>query len=164
MSDFYTEQLVKKQTNMKDIFLKALLVAIAIASVFTVFIFPVGILIPVVVIVAVVFLIRRLNVEYEYLYVNGDLDIDKIMNKSKRKRIFSGNISNMELLAPEDAPELAQYRGGKTMDFSSGVQGARRYVFVTVDNGQVSKVIFEPNDTIIEGIFLMAPRKVVRQK
>lgn len=164
MSDFYTEQLVKKQTTMKDIFLKALLVAVAIASVFTIFIFPVGILIPVIVITAVVFLIRRLNVEYEYLYVNGDLDIDKIMNKSKRKRIFSGNIGNMELLAPEGSPELGQYRGGRTLDFSSGIQEAERYVFVTVDNGQVSRVIFEPNDTIIEGIFLMAPRKVIRRK
>lgn len=164
MSDFYTEQLVKKQTTMKDIFLKALLVAVAIASIFTIFIFPVGILIPVIVITAVVFLIRRLNVEYEYLYVNGDLDIDKIMNKSKRKRIFSGNIGNMELLAPEGSPELGQYRGGRTLDFSSGVQEAERYVFVTVDNGQVSRVIFEPNDTIIEGIFLMAPRKVIRRK
>lgn len=164
MSDFYTEQLVKKQTTMKDVFLKALLVAVAIASVFTVFIFPVGILIPVVVIAAVVFLVRRLNVEYEYLYVNGDLDIDKIMNKSKRKRVFSGSISNMELLAPEDSPELRQYQGEKVLDFSSGIQDARRYVFVTVDNGQVSKIVFEPNDTIIEGIFLMAPRKVIRRK
>ncbi len=164
MSDFYTEQLVKKQTTMKDVFLKALLVAVAIASVFTIFIFPVGILIPVIVITVVVFLIRRLNVEYEYLYVNGDLDIDKIMNKSKRKRIFSGNIGNMELLAPEESLELGQFRGGRTFDFSSGAQGARRYVFVTVDNGQISKVIFEPNDTIIEGIFLMAPRKVIRRK
>ena len=121
MNDFYTEQLVKKQTTAKD-------------------------------------------VEYEYLYVNGDLDIDKIINRSKRKRVFSTPISNMELLAPEGSPELAQYRNGIVADYSSGVPGEKRYVLVVVEKGQVTKMIFEPNDTIIEGIFLLAPRKVIRRK
>ena len=120
MSDFYTEQLVKKQT------------------------------------------IRRLDVEYEYLYVNGDLDIDKIMHKAKRKRVFSTNISNMELLAPEGAEELNQYRNAHVADYSSGMAGAKKYVLVVAENGQITKLVFEPNETIIEGMFLMAPRKVKR--
>lgn len=162
MSDFYTEQLVKKQATMKDVFIKAFLVALAIVSVFVVLMFPVAIIVPVVVITAVVFLIRRLNVEYEYLYVNGDLDIDKIMNKAKRKRVFSTNISSMELLAPEGADALNQFRNAKVLDFSSGMADAKRYVFVVAENGQVTKMIFEPNEEIVEGIFLMAPRKVVK--
>lgn len=162
MSDFYTEQLVKKQTTMKDIFIKAFLVALAIVSVFAVLMIPVAIIIPIVVIAAVVFLIRRLDVEYEYLYVNGDLDIDKIMHKAKRKKVFSTNISNMELLAPEGASELNQYGNARVLDYSSGMADARRYVLVSAENGQITKLVFEPNDTIIEGIFLMAPRKVKR--
>lgn len=162
MSDFYTEQLVKKQATMKDVFIKAFLVALAIVSVFVVLMFPVAIIVPVVVITAVVFLIRRLNVEYEYLYVNGDLDIDKIMNKAKRKRVFSANISSMELLAPEGADALNQFRNAKVLDFSSGMADAKRYIFVVAENGQVTKMIFEPNEEIVEGIFLMAPRKVVK--
>ena len=160
MSDFYTEQLVKKRTTMKDVFIKAFLVAVAIVSVITVLMFPLGIIIPIIVIVLVVFLIRRLDVEYEYLYVNGDLDIDKIMHKAKRKRVFSTNISNMELLAPEGAYELNNYTNAKVVDYSSGMADAKRYVLVVAENGQVTKLIFEPNETIIEGIFLMAPRKV----
>ena len=42
MSDYYTEQLIKKQTTMKDIFLKALLVSVSIVSVLVVFYFPWG--------------------------------------------------------------------------------------------------------------------------
>lgn len=162
MSDFYTEQLVKKQTTMKDVFIKALLVALAIVSVFVVLMFPVAIIVPVIVIAAVVFLIRRLDVEYEYLYVNGDLDIDKIMHKAKRKRVFSTNIGNMELLAPEGADELNQYRNARIVDLSSGMADAKRYVLVVAENGQVTRLVFEPNETIIEGMFLMAPRKVKR--
>ncbi len=163
MNDFYTEQLVKKQTTAKDVAVKAFLVSLAIVSVLAVFLFPLAILVPIVVIFVVVALMRRMNVEYEYLYVNGDLDIDKIINRSKRKRVFSTPISNMELLAPEGSPELAQYRNGIVADYSSGVPGEKRYVLVVVEKGQVTKMIFEPNDTIIEGIFLLAPRKVIRR-
>ena len=42
MGDFYTEQLIKKQTDMKDMVIKAVLVAVAIVSVLTVFIMPMG--------------------------------------------------------------------------------------------------------------------------
>lgn len=162
MSDFYTEQLVKKQMTMKDVFIKALLVALAIVSVFVVLMFPVAIIVPVIVIAVVVFLIRRLDVEYEYLYVNGDLDIDKITHKAKRKRVFSTNISNMELLAPEGADELNQYRNARVVDLSSGMADAKKYVLVVAENGQVTRLVFEPNESIIEGMFLMAPRKVKR--
>lgn len=164
MSDFYTEQLVKKQTTMKDIIIKALLVAFAIVSVFVLFMFPVAIVVPIVVIALAVFLIRRMDVEYEYLYVNGDLDIDKIMHKAKRKRVYSTNVGNMELLAPEGAPELNQYGNARTVNYSSGMPDAKRYVLVTAENGQVTKLVFEPGDTIIEGIFMLAPRKVKRDR
>ena len=49
---------------------------------------------------------RNLNVEYEYVFVNGDLDIDKIMNKARRKRMFSVDADQMELLAPVGSVEL----------------------------------------------------------
>lgn len=163
MGDFYTEQLIKKQTGMKDVVIKAVLVAMAIVSVLTVFIMPMGLIIPIIVVVAVWFLITRLNVEYEYLYVNGDLDIDKIMNKSKRKRVFSANVDAMELLAPVDSPRFGQYQNARVLNLSSGSPDARLYGLIVSNNGQMIKLIFEPNDTIIEGIFMLAPRKVVRQ-
>ena len=34
--------------------------------------------------------IRYLNQEFEYAYTNGSLDIDVIMNKSKKKKRVSG--------------------------------------------------------------------------
>ena len=56
-----------------------------------------------------VLMFRNLNVEYEYVFVNGDLDIDKIMNKARRKkRMSSVDADQMELLAPVGAVELMQ--------------------------------------------------------
>ncbi|QDW73741.1 hypothetical protein FND36_06650 [Lachnospiraceae bacterium KGMB03038] len=162
MSDYYTEQLIKKQTTMKDICIKALLVSLAIVSVLVIFLFPLGIIVPVAVIAGVVFLFRRLDVEYEYLYVNGDLDIDKIMHKAKRKRIFSMNVNDLEVLAPADSGDLRQYQRAKTYDYTSGSGQGRIYALVVTERGQTKKILFEPNDTIIEGFYLLAPRKVVR--
>lgn len=163
MSDYYTEQLIKKQTTMKDVFLKALLVALSIVSVLIVFMFPLGIVIPIVVIGASVFLYRRLDVEYEYLYVNGDLDIDKIMHRAKRKRVFSMNVNDLEILAPVDSVELRQYQRAKTCDYSSASGNGNVYALVVTEKGEKKKILFEPNETIVEGIFLLAPRKVVRK-
>ncbi len=89
MDDFYTEQMIKKQADSKDTLKKVGLIALTVVSVLLVFVIPVGIILPVVMIVIDVLMFRNLNVEYEYVFVNGDLDIDKIMNKARRKRMFS---------------------------------------------------------------------------
>lgn len=163
MSDYYTEQLVKKKADAKDRMIKIGLILLTLLSVVIVYFFPLGIILPVLVIILDVFLFRRMNVEFEYLYVNGELDIDIILNKAKRKRKFSAAINDVELLAPAGAPELGQYQNVKVKDFSSGNKQARRYVLVVTNKGEMTKVIFEPNDTIIEGYSMMAPRKVIRR-
>ena len=76
MSDYYTEQLVKKRPDAKDLAIKTGLIVLTVLTVLIVFIFPVGLILPILAIVLDVIMFRRLNVEYEYLYVNGDLDID----------------------------------------------------------------------------------------
>ena len=88
MDDFYTEQLIKKQADSKDTLKKVGLIALTVVSVLLVFVIPVGIILPVVMIVIDVLMFRNLNVEYEYVFVNGDLDIDKIMNNVQGRIIF----------------------------------------------------------------------------
>ena len=69
----------------------------------------------------------------------------------------------MELLAPLDAPELRLYQQAKAVDFTSGTGQAREYALILSDHGELKKVIFEPNETIIEGFYILAPRKVIRK-
>ena len=67
MSDFYTEQLIKKRTDGKDIMKKTVLIALTVISFFAAFLFPLLMLLPVIMIVVDVFLFRKLDVEYEYI-------------------------------------------------------------------------------------------------
>ena len=158
MDDFYTEQLIKKQADSKDTLKKVGLIALTVVSVLLVFV-----ILPVVMIVIDVLMFRNLNVEYEYVFVNGDLDIDKIMNKARRKRMFSVDADQMELLAPVGAVELMQYKKIKTYDYTSGKKDAKIYALIASNKGEVCKVLFEPNETIVEGFFVKAPRKVIRK-
>ena len=162
MNDYYTEQMVKKQTDMKDMLIKAVLIAATIVSFLIILMYPVGLLLPILMIALDIFLFGRLKVEYEYLFVNGELDIDKIMNKAKRKKQFSMNVADMELLAPADAVELRQFQNVKTYDFSSRTGQSKVYAMIVSGQGEKKKILFEPNDTIIEGFYMLAPRKVIR--
>lgn len=164
MSDFYTEQLIKKRTDGKDIAMKILLIAVTVISFFIAFLMPFLLLLPIVFIAVDIFLFRRMDVEYEYIYINGDLDIDKVMHKEKRKHMLSMNVQDMELLAPEGSFQLQSYRTGKVYDYSSGDPAAAgRYVLVFTRSGETVKVLFEPNRDLVEGFFLLAPRKVIRK-
>lgn len=160
MSDYYTEQLVKQKTKMSSIVAKAALIAVTAVSVFVALMFPLAMILPVIMVVVDVLMFRRFDLEFEYLYVNGDLDIDKIMAKQKRKRVFETNVRNLEVIAPTGSIELQQYQRTKTYDFSSGREGAKTYEMVTTSQGQTVKIIFEPNQTILEGMKMLAPRKV----
>ena len=101
-----------------------------------------------------------MDVEYEYLFVNGSLDIDKIMAKSRRKNMFSMEMTDLEMMAPSGSPELRPYQGLKGTDYSSGMPGADTYEMIVVNNGEKKKIIFEPNKTVCEGLKMLAPRKV----
>lgn len=162
MGDYYTEQLVARKASGSDFMIKLGLLAATAISFILVLILPFAVIAPIVMIVVDVFAFRALNVEYEYLYVNGNLDIDKIMAKSRRKRVFSMEMADLEVIAPAGASELRQYQGVKVHHFDSGVPGAAVYEMVITQKGEKAKIAFEPNEVILDGMRMLAPRKVVR--
>ena len=52
--------------------------------------------------------IRLQNIEYEYIVTNGELDVDKIMGRSKRKRLVTADARNFEVFAPME-PEYEKH-------------------------------------------------------
>ena len=162
MSESYVELLVKKKTP-KDSILKGLMIAGIVILVL------IGLVIPLVLIAAIAlgvlayFKMPGLDLEFEYLYVNGELDIDKIMSKVKRKRVGSFDISKAEMVAPVKSHELDYYRQSKDLkvvDCSSGEDHANVYGMVIKDEKGMKLVLFEPNQEILDDMRRIAPRKV----
>lgn len=160
MNEYYIEQLVKRKTGAADLLVKIVMIALTVLSFALIFVFALGIFIPVILIVADYFIFRSMDVEYEYLYMNGDLDIDKILGKSKRKKVYQLSMDKVELVAPTGANELYAFRDLKTKKFSSN-SGQKTYEMIVSRGGQRERIVFEPNEKILQGMKMQAPRKVI---
>ena len=160
MNEFLTEQLVKRDKTVATTLKKVGLISATVVAVLLVFVHPMLAWVAALMVVADIILFKRMNVEFEYVYFNGDLDIDKIMDMQSRKRVFSSNIKEMEVIAPTGSVELHPYQRTKTLDFSTHNPEDKTYEMVTLFKGETVKVIFNPNEKILDGMKNMAPRKV----
>ena len=164
MSDLYTEHIVKRKTPMVDQAKKVVLIALVITAAFIgLFMVPVVLIVAIALAVVCYFLIPRWDLEYEYLYVNGELDVDKIMARSKRKKVASFKLSSLEILAPVASHHMDSYHHNqkiKTLDYSSMDPSHKIYAMVITQDSEMKKVLFEPNQVILDDIKRIAPRKV----
>ncbi|MCR4589178.1 MAG: DUF6106 family protein [Lachnospiraceae bacterium] len=102
------------------------------------------------------------NLEYEYLYMERELQVDKIMNKSRRKKVANYEVGRMEILAPFHSYHLDDFKNrqfDKVKDFSIGeeLQPDRRYVLIY--DGK-EKIVLSPSEDMVAMIKRDAPRKV----
>ncbi|MGN0466159.1 MAG: DUF6106 family protein [Lachnospiraceae bacterium] len=163
-NDAYTEDLVSVETNSKTIMTRVGIIAAAIILSLGIFLFiPRFLFLVVLVIVLAVFLWQYTKLEYEYNFLSPDLDVDKIINQTKRKKVFSTNFSEIELVAPYGSHRLDGYLHGKiakTLDFSSGNKNHKRYSMIVNQDGSMIHVIIEPSEKTIQLFRLTSMQKV----
>ena len=163
MSDAYVECLVKAKTSLAARLLKYLLIVLAaVSGLYSIlavdFIGFLGMLL----LAGGVYLLNLfIDVEYEYLYLDKELTVDKIMAKSRRKRLCTYTLERMEILAPVKSHHLDSYRSRKVKvkDYSVGrqLQPDLRYTMF-YEGGE--KVILSPSPELIKIMKNAAPRKV----
>ena len=97
-------------------------------------------------------------VEYEYLYVDKELQIDRILARSKRKRMETLDLNEFEILAPVKSHALDSYRNRnyKKADYSSGDETKEKYMLIVKDK----QIIFEPTEELVKTVRMFAPRSV----
>ena len=107
------EQLIKKNWELSDT-LKA--VGITLGALLAMGISCVLLFTPVYVLIFPAFVgisylayrfITNLLVEFEYCIVDGELTVDKIINKSKRKKVVTVQVRNFELFEPYDMERIS---------------------------------------------------------
>ncbi len=161
MNETYVECLIKKKSNPIKNFLRALTIMLAVAFIFLGFIFSPALIVGLLMAVIAYFVYMNAELEYEYLYLDKELTVDKVMAKTKRKRVAQYDLNRMEIFAPVNSYHLDSFknRNAKSVDYSSGEakQSEARYVMY-YDSGE--KVILEPNEDMIKAIKNIAPRKV----
>lgn len=101
-----------------------------------------------------------LNIEYEYIITNGTFDIDKIVNKSTRKRIASFEISLVSRLEKYN-PALLNGVDPKDIVFACNGNSDNTYFLVYQKEGKKPVyVVFEPIDKIKSAIVKYLPKFV----
>lgn len=163
MGDNFIEQIVECRPPKSAGLVKALLIVMCVVSFVFLLIPYVGAFLTAIVIVVTIFVFRRYNYEYEYAYLDGELDVDKIIAKSKRKRMASFDFKRVELVAPLGSQEDLRLEHNKyrTYNYTSNMPEARVYVAYTMKDNEMVKLLFEPNDRLLKELQYIAPRKVV---
>lgn len=161
-NDIFNEQIVKKERTAADTVksLAILSISIFVSILLTVFIPYIGIMLAVLVIWLGLTLVGRLKKEFEYAFTNGDLDIDVIFNKAKRKRIIS--IDSKRILGFQNIKSLHQLpkEAQKVVDCSSGLESANLYALTYDVDHKKTIFLIEPNEQILKGIYAYAPKSV----
>ena len=162
MSDTYVECLVKAKQSGVAKFFKVLLIMLTVTFGLLVFLGLVLALVAAVVTgVGAYFVNLYTDLEYEYLYLDKELVVDKVMAKSRRKRIATYSIDRMEILAPVHSYHLDDFKNRrvKVKDYSIGeeLKPDLRYALY-YEGGE--KLLLSPSEELVKAIRNVAPRKV----
>lgn len=162
MKDVYIEWMVSKQRSAMDKVVRTLCVValVVCGGLFSLTANIAMFLVTVVIGLFTYFAFTYTNVEYEYIYITGEFSIDRILSKSKRKRIESFDVGRIEIVAPLNSDKLGGYAHKKyrEYDYTSGVRTQNSHIFVMYCEGK--KILFEPNRELMEALRNTLPHKV----
>lgn len=163
--DIFCEYLVKKKSpsdNLKQVLLILMCVLLCAASLFfcTFIMIKFIWLVPPLwgmIIYGTVILRRNYSIEYEYIFTNGQLDIDIIKGKSKRKPMISIQCRNIEYMAPYNGTNMSERQ---VIDAIYDEKRRGKYYVDFSQNGVGYRLLFQPPEKILENIKKYNPRNV----
>ncbi len=107
----------------------------------------------------VVRLIRNRNIEYEYILTNHELDIDKIIARSTRKRITTIDLYKIEGCASIKDSGY-ENTNKKIKNYAGDIKGDRVYYVDIFEEAEPVRILFQPSSGILEAMKQVNPRKV----
>lgn len=166
MGDNYAEVIIKKRMSMMQTFFRVfMVVATVIMSYFSILNLQMYAIIVIVLFVwltRVVF--RNTELEYEYFFINGQLDVECIYGKKKRKPAKSFNFDKLEVMAPITHQKILAYEHRtdlRNFNYTSGDPNKKIYVAILVgQTGNLGRLFFEPSEKMIKAIYSHSPSKV----
>ncbi len=100
----------------------------------------------------------RFNVEYEYIVTNGTMDIDKIINKSSRKRILSFELATVSRIEKFNPAQLSGVNA-KELFITCNQDDPGAYLMVSATEGKgTSYLVFAPDERVRSAIVKFVPK------
>lgn len=159
--DCVCEQLVTKKRTGSDV-LKVIGLILAAAVVSMLCVLGMGYLSPILIfgvpgsIALCVWLVKNVNSEYEYIITNNQMDVDKIIGKSRRKRMITIDLSKAQDFTENEPPENVN-RIKTTVHAASGNENDVAYLYAEHGDYGTVMLVFSPNEKIKKAIVQQVP-------
>lgn len=168
--DSFIEHMIRQKKKgavvVKEIFIIFAAILVSLALTFVFLILPQTVLSVWPLCIAGIFfaaykIITSFNIEFEYILTNGELDVDKITHKKRRKRLITiHSKSFIEFGKTGDAGAHSDKEFSKVIDASANSDTYQDYYAIFFKNGQKIKLIFNPTQKMIDIFKIYAPRVV----
>lgn len=166
MSVFENSVMVEqKKTPMRLALELVVLVAAILVTVGSLLFNPVFLIIGILLFFAFYFVHKYNFIEYEYIYIEGQLDIDRIYAKSRRKSVAKIDMEDLIMIAPAGSREISNYERNnevKKKNCTSCLPDRKIYDAVYKDKKGTYLIYFEPDENMLDLIAVRNPRKIVK--
>lgn len=100
----------------------------------------------------------RFHVEYEYIVTNGTMDVDKILNKSSRKRVLTFELSTVSRLEKFNPAQLNNLNG-KEVTIACNQDDPGAYLLAATTEGKGTLyLVFAPDERLRGAIVKFIPK------
>ncbi|MDD3866498.1 MAG: DUF6106 family protein [Eubacteriales bacterium] len=171
MNDTFIEKIVRRRKTSLDYLKIGGLILLALILFYLTLLFAqyIGFLVPLVLVGLVYglwFMISNMSKEYEYIVTNGDIDIDSIIARRRRKRVFSVRARDIEMMAPLDSDEYRQTMRSspQLFDFTELKDKKENWFMLTEYKGRRTVVLFEPDERMLVSMKRFNPSKIMYRK
>ncbi len=149
--DYYSETAVKYKLTAKDYLKIGGIVAIGLVIALLSFMFGAQFFVLLIAadIYGMYYFISRFNCEYEYLVTNGELDADKIIAKSRRKRL--ANVKAGEFLLIAKYSEKYQHQINSCVRKINAPKGGTHFA-IYQKSMQKNCIFFTPDGKMLENL------------
>ncbi len=156
MSESYAEVIVHDEKDVKGKQVGMILILVTMALLLYGAMFQALFLMLGIIMIPVSFTsIKNRYREYEYLLVSEELDIAVVKNKSKRKKLASYALSELQCMAPVQSHKLDGYHSNpqlKVHDYSSGNPEHTIYSMIFASQGMLQEVKVEPSKAMLDEV------------
>lgn len=165
MGDVFLEQIVKQQKSFKEILRNVAIIIVGLllaAGLFLLLLTPFRLkeylgmfvfLILAGVVYYTWYIVSGLNLEFEYIFTNGEIDVDKISNKRKRKRITTVRVSQASSFGEFDYSAFDKSAYAHVYNASAFLKGQDNYILDYANrDGEKCCLIFTPDEKMLEAI------------
>ena len=164
--DIFVEQIIQRKHSGKDYLMYVgLSLAFLIICFLGIFVIPMfGFLVIIAAGYGAYWLITSRNLEFEYSVTNGDLTIDRIINRQRRKRVISFDCKDVEAIGKYKAVDHQSKHYDKKFFTSIADDGSDEgawYIAVRSPKyGGFCLVVFHPEERVLDSIRPFLPRQL----